>query len=77
MSAIDIALITSFALQALAVFGYFNPALVARLMPESFLLKNGLWCECSGDPMNAWAEEFDRRDAKLAHPLAANPSTGK
>ncbi|WP_300755737.1 hypothetical protein [Janthinobacterium sp.] len=40
--------------------------LAARLMPEAFLRRRGLWCECSNDPMNVWAEEFERRAAKAA-----------
>lgn len=33
-----------------------------RHMTESQLIDRGLWDECSGEPMNKWAEEFDRRD---------------
>lgn len=33
-----------------------------RLAPESYLMKHGLWDECSGDPINLEAQEFDRRD---------------
>lgn len=36
--------------------------LIARIMPESYLLANGIWCEDSGAPWNVWAQEFDRRD---------------
>lgn len=41
-------------------------AWLARIAPEWMLIRWGLWCECSGDPFNAWAEEFDRRDAILS-----------
>lgn len=30
-------------------------------MSESELIKCGLWDECDGEPMNKYAEEFERR----------------
>lgn len=36
--------------------------LIARFFTERFLIRHSLWDECSGDPMNLWAEEFQRRD---------------
>lgn len=36
--------------------------LLIRLLPESVLLARGRWDEIEGLPMNAWAEEFERRD---------------
>lgn len=35
---------------------------IARLLPERALIKLGRWDECDGEPMNAYAVEFARRD---------------
>ena len=40
--------------------------LLIGLIPESALLEWGRWDEVDGSPMNAWAEEFDRRDRAAA-----------
>jgi hypothetical protein len=34
---------------------------VARMATEAFLIRHGIWDECDGEPMNAYAEEFERR----------------
>lgn len=39
---------------------------ILRFVSEKYLLKHGLWDECSGDPVNLEAEEFDRRDAAIS-----------
>ncbi len=54
------------------VFGALSVALCAinvlkeymppRFMTESQLIARGFWDESSGDPMNKWAEEFDKRN---------------
>jgi hypothetical protein len=30
-------------------------------LPDAVLYERGLWDECDGEPMNAYAEELDRR----------------
>lgn len=30
-------------------------------MPDAELIKYGLWDECDGEPMNDYAEEYERR----------------
>lgn len=38
----------------------------AAAMSDSDLIKHGRWDECDGEPMNVWAEEFDRRNDRAA-----------
>lgn len=32
-----------------------------KAMSDADLIKHGLWDECDGEPMNKYAEEFERR----------------
>lgn len=42
----------------------YRPGMLAAL-PDADLIKHGLWDECDGEPMNEYAEEFERRHGVL------------
>ncbi len=53
------------AMTALLLVRRFRPALFCRLLTNSTLLKEGRWDDCDGEPLNAAALEWDRRDGVL------------
>lgn len=49
----------------------YRPGMIAHL-PDSDLIKHGLWDECDGEPMNEYAEEYERR-----HGIGAQQAKGE
>ena len=45
----------------MAAFSLWLTCRQPRTMTETELIARGLWDECDGEPMNKYAEEFERR----------------
>lgn len=45
---------------------------IIAALSDAELIKYGLWDECEGEPMNDYAEEFDRRQGALGIAPATN-----
>lgn len=58
--ALGLALLAILAGLILALWKYYRVSLIAGMSDRS-LLRHGLWDNDSGDPMNDYAEEYERR----------------